>query len=349
MFDHELAGAEIVEAQSELAHVNETWRNPERKVFVASENQELSYKECYDRDITLSREIFDEVSQVADMEIPPQKYLLFVDMAHPGAMGSEKTKLIDPDRLAKAYEAETGSPEVTQDFQSANMRYVFGFKPNDTRFVTVKPFQEEMPLDLSDCVGVILSGSEANIKDELMPERIAMTNKVMQFIHKAKELNIPMFGICFGSQLLNSVFRAKIDWIRDIDNNNVTEETGLVLLHKTETGSLPGSPLEKLPSQFYVHANHKQEVLKDSMPEDLEILASSDTSQVQIVKLKNSDVVWAIQNHIECGDARADVISDMFEETKKDEMLFQGESSKARRVICPHFLRTAGKFARTVS
>lgn len=342
----EIVEPEVAEQQLELARCNETWRDSNQTVWVELAGRELTYSECYDRDIALSREIFVEVSKVADLEIPPGKYILFVDMANPGSMGNPKIKLIDPDRLAKVYQAETGRPDVTQDFQSANMRFCFGFNPEDVRFVTVKPFEQDMPSDLSDCVGIILSGSEANIKDEQVPERIAMTNKVIEFIKRAKDLQIPMFGICFGSQLLNSVFRAQVDWIRDLDGNNVSEETGLVLLQKTALGSQPGSPLEQLADQFYVHANHKQEVLKDSMPGELEILASSDTSQVQIVRLKNSDTVWAIQNHIECGDTRADAVNDMHGLNNQDEKLFQGESSKARRVLCPHFLRTAGKFAR---
>ena len=333
--------------EERVAQVNETWNNPNFKVLVKSEQRELTLPECYDLEIKLSQEIFKEVSEVADLEIPPQKYILFVDMANPGSMSNPKVKLIDAIRLSKVYEAETGDGDINQDFTSANMRHCFGFKAADARFVTVKPFVQDMPTNLTDCVAVILSGSEANIKDETIPERIAMTDKVVKFIHQAKELQIPMFGICFGSQLLNSVFRAEVDWIRDVDNNDVTEETGLVLLKKTELGSQVGSPLEQLPNEFYVHANHKQEVLRDSMPENLEVLASSETSQVQIVKLKNSDVIWAIQNHIECGDARADVIDDMYGVDKRDQLLFQGESSKARRVLCPHFLRTAGKFARS--
>ena len=326
--------------------VNEFWHDPNHKIWVAAEGRELTLQECYDREIRLSQEIFAEVSAVADLEIPPQKYILYVDMVNPGSMGNPQIKLIDPERLAKVYEAETGDSDVNQDFTSANIRHCFGFRANDARFVTVKPFFEDMPTDLSNCIGIILSGSEANIKDETVSERVLMTNKVIEFIHHAKDLEIPMFGICFGSQLLNSVFRAKVDWIRDLENNTVTAETGLVLLKKTDLGNRPDSPLEKLPDEFYVHANHKQEVLRDSMPEDLEVLASSDTSQVQIVKLKNSDVVWAIQNHIECGDTRADILDDLHGLINKDKKLFQGESSKARRVLCPHFLKTAGKFAR---
>ncbi len=330
----------------ESAVVNRDWYDLNHKIFVTPEGHELTLQECYDRDIKLSQEIFDEVSSVADLEIPPGKYILFVDMVNPGSMGSPQIQSVDPERLAKVYKAETGDSDINQDFSSANMRHCFGFQRGDARFVTVKPFFEDMPSDLSNCIGIVLSGSEANIKDETVPERIAMTNKVVEFISLAKDLKIPMFGICFGSQLLNSVFRAKVDWIRDSVDDHLTEETGLVLLKKTEIGNLPGSPLEQLPEQFYVHANHKQEVLRDSMPEDLEILASSDTSHVQIVKLKKSDIVWAIQNHIECGDTRADMLSDMHGQITKDEMLFQGESSKARRVLCPHFLKTAGKFAR---
>ena len=336
---------EATSVEEQVAQANETWNNPNFKVFVKSEGRELTLQECYDLEIKLSQEIFAEVSQVANVEIPPEKYILFVDMANPGSMSNPKIKLIDTKRLSKVYEAETGDGDINQDFTSANMRHCFGFKAGDPRFVTVKPFIQDMPTNLEDCVGIILSGSETNITDEVIPERIAMTDKVVKFISYAKELGIPMFGICFGSQLLNSVFRAKVDWIRDVENNDFTEETGLVLLKKTELGSRAGSPLEQLPNEFYVHANHKQEVLRDSMPDNLEVLASSDTSQVQIVKLKDSDVVWAIQNHIECGDTRADVIDDMYGIAKNDPMLFQGESSKARRVLCPHFLRTAGKFA----
>lgn len=335
---------EINDSPEHRAEVNRTWRNGDYKIFVKSEQESLTLPECYDRDIVRAKEIFNKVEAVANQTIQADKYLLFVDMANPGGMGHVNVKLADPDRLAKMYEAETGSPDLTQDFQSANMRYCFGFKPGDARFRTVKPFHESLPTNLKDCVGIILSGSEANIKDEVIPARVKMIERVTELVKMGKQQNIPMFGICFGSQLLSSIFRAEIAWIKESPHEN-DEETGLVLLHKTTAGMLPSSPLAQLPNEFYVHANHKQEVIKDSMPDELEILASSDTSQVQIVQLKASDMVLAIQNHIECGDTRADVLNNIHDIVTDDPELFQGKSTLAREVLCPYFLRTAGKYA----
>lgn len=338
--------SELNDSPEHRAEVNRTWRDSDYKIFIESENKHLTLPECYDREITRAKEIYNKVEAVANQAITQEKYLLFVDMANPGGMGSPNVKLADSDRLAKVYEAETGSPDTTQDFQSANMRYCFGFQPGDARFRTVKPFHESLPTDLKDCVGIILSGSEANIKDEVVPERVQMIKDVSELVKMGKQGNIPMFGICFGSQLLNSIFRAEVAWIKESPHEK-DEETGLVLLHKTSAGMLPNSPLAQLPNEFFVHANHKQEVIKDSMPDELEILASSDTSQVQIVQLKESDMVLAIQNHIECGDVRADLLNNIHDIATDDPVLFQGKSTQAREVLCPYFLRTAGKYSQT--
>jgi hypothetical protein len=124
----------------ESSVVNREWHDFNHKIRVTGEGRELTLQECYDRDIQLSQEIFNEVSSVADLEIPPNKYILFVDMVNPGSMGSPQIQSVDPDRLAKVYEAETGDSDINQDFSSANMRHCFGFRAGDVRFVTVKPF-----------------------------------------------------------------------------------------------------------------------------------------------------------------------------------------------------------------
>ncbi len=339
---------EIVNSNQEKESlINKRWRDEEVKLWNEEEVRALSLKECYEREIVHSRYLFEEVKKVADQEIPEGVYVLFVDMTHPGFMKRPEALLLDKERLSKIYEAETGSPDTTQDFQSANMRYCFGFLPHDSRFKTVKPFYENLPEDVSHCVGIILSGSEAYIKDDPDEEHIAMTKKVFHFVQKVKELGIPLFGICFGSQLIGSVCNASIDWIYDTETSHERGESGLVLLYKTEKGKQKGSPLEHLPDTFYVHANHKQEIKKENMPDTLEVLASSQTSQVQIVSVKESETILAIQNHIECGDTRADAIDDILGRDVRNDKLFQGESSKARQVLCPHFLRSSGTYARS--
>jgi GMP synthase-like glutamine amidotransferase len=335
-------------AHEKEALINKRWRDEGVKLWSEEEGRALSLKECYEREIVRSKLLFEEVRKVADQEVPQGLYVLFVDMTHPGFMKRPEALQLDPDRLSKIYEAETGSPDSSQDFQCANIRYCFGFTPGDARFRTVKPFYEALPEDLSGCVGVILSGSEAYIKDDPDEERTLMTQKVLVFVQKVKEVGIPLFGICFGSQLIGSVCSASVDWIYDTNTSHERGESGLVLLYKTEAGKEKGSPLEHLPDTFYVHSNHQQEIKKESMPDTLEVLASSQTSQVQIVRVKESETILAIQNHIECGDTRADAIDDVLGRDVRNDKLFQGESSKARQVLCPHFLRSVGKYARSL-
>lgn len=326
--------------------INKRWRDESIKLWNEEEGRALSLKECYEKEIERAKHIFEEVSLVANREVPEGFYVLFVDMTHPGFMKRPEVRALDAERLAKIYEAETGSSDTTQDFQSANMRYCFGFLPSDSRFRTLHAFEDPFPEDLSRCVGVVLSGSEAYIKDETNKERVQMTERVFVFLQRVQKAGIPLFGICFGSQLIGSLYRAGVDWIYDDESLHLKGESGLVLLYKTEAGKEKGSPLEHLPDAFYVHANHQQEIKKDHMPEELVVLASSQTSQVQIVRLKDAETILAIQNHIECGDTRADAIDDVLGREIRSENLFQGHSSKARRVLCPHFLRSVGVYAR---
>lgn len=324
--------------------INHAWRDESFTLTLFATGENCTLRECYVREVVRAKEVFTQVSRVVSQEIPEGSYILFVDMAHPGFMQHPEIQMVDKDRLSLVYEAETGNADITQDFQSANMRFCFGFDPYDTRFVTVKPFIEELPDDLHACVGIILSGSETNIKDETNNDRLEMTQKVALFVARAQALGIPLFGICFGAQLLTSMLHAHIQWVHD--TKEVEGESGLVMLQKTEKGKRVGSLIEHLPDTFYVHANHRQQIDPTHLPFDLEVLASSKTSQVQIVQSKKDNMIIAVQNHIECGDTRGDLASDIGRNHIRDMQLFQGESIKARAVLCPKFLQIAGEFAR---
>lgn len=329
------------------AKYNIAWRDPRYTVYIDELGSELTFPECYKREVLHSRLIFEETHSVVNDDIPPDFYVLYVDMVIAGVTGNPAFKYIDLDRKQLMFEAETGSTDVTQDFYEGNMRHCLGFNTGDQRFRVVHALREPMPTDLRGCVGVVLSGSEANVKDEIYPERVEMTKKVSAFLRHLGDRGIPLLGICFGSQLLNQSLDAEVDWIRDLESGDKKIETGLILHTKTDAGRRPGSPIEHLPDQFYVHAHHSQEVLHESVPASLEVLAKSDTSHVQIVQSTNhAMLVLTIQNHIECGDTRADVLRDFEGVAGIPEKLFQAETNKARRVLFIHFLHTAGAYAR---
>ena len=99
-----------------------------------------------------------------------------------------------------------------------------------------------------------------------------------------KEMNVPILG-CLGHQIIANVFggetkSAEIESYAQIDLN-IEKETGI---------------FENIGNTLTVWASHKDEVI--TLPEDFEILASSDKCSIEAMKHENKDI-YGIQFHPE--------------------------------------------------
>lgn len=100
-----------------------------------------------------------------------------------------------------------------------------------------------------------------------------------------KEMDVPILGICLGHQVIANVFggetkSAEIESYAQIDLN-IEKEIGI---------------FDGVGKSLTVWASHKDEVI--TLPEDFEIIASSDKCAIEAMKHKDKEI-YGIQFHPE--------------------------------------------------
>ncbi len=323
---------------------NKIWRDSNFKVTI--EEEVFTLKELYDREIEISKKIHEKTKKVTKEQIPMGKYILYVNLVETGTMGSEKIEYIDQDRLKKVYEAETGSGVIDKEnFQSKNMSYCLGFDAGDDRFRTMEAFTEEVSSNFNEnCVGIVFSGSEVDMKDDKNKEHQKAIKKVVALANQATSLGIPMLGICFGGQMLASTMKAEIDWVMDPENPEERKRVvGLNYVNKTNAEN---TLLVDLPPKFPGAENHGQEIIEKTLPKNAVILAKSETGTPEIVLCKEDGkfFILCLQFHAEVGPTRLEMVQSGFGvDIAPIEKIFSYEANLAREKIFPIFLTKCGE------
>jgi len=320
--------------------LNKFWRDENFKIEI--DGSFYTLKECYDQVVTRTKKIFHDTHEVMEQEIPKDTYILYVDATWRNMMKNPEIPLIDEDRLMKVLEAETGSAQMLPEtFQADTMRYCLGFTKEDTRFKSWNPYTEDTPEDLSHCVGIVFSGSEANLKEETHPERNAMIEKVRMLIRQSKENNIPKFGICFGGQVLSNEEGSEIDWVTDAQGtrNRISGMQAIFIENNDKEG------IDGMPQKFFVAENHEQEIKINHLPH-AKILAKDAHGGNEIIRFENTNTT-CLQFHPEVSSNRIDIAESIKYPEKNPETIFQNDANIAREILFPLFLKEAGNFART--
>lgn len=322
------------EAEKKAEIQNKFWRDQETRAEIKGEM--LTLKECHERATAEAREIFQGTHELMEAEIPAGKYILYINSTISGVLSRPEIKYIDQDRLEKVREMDTGEKLPTEEFQADNIRYCLGINKGDPRFKFLNAFQDDLPEDLSDCAGIVFSGSEANLKDETIPAHLAMIKKVEDLVRRSTTLPVPIpkLGICFGAQLLAHEEGATIDWVKK--NNEKEEIVGIREMKITEEGRQ--SPiLEGLAGTLPVAERHQQEISRQELPGDVNVLAESEDGAVEIIYFPQSDSLGT-QGHIEVGPGRMAIISsDPLTVFKTD--IFEG-----RKRLFRAFLKNIGTY-----
>jgi GMP synthase (glutamine-hydrolysing) len=129
----------------------------------------------------------------------------------------------------------------------------------------------------------LITGSGA-----MVSERLNWSERSADWLRDAAHAGQPLFGICYGHQLLAHALGGSVDY------NPRGREMGTVsvaLSAHAGNDALFG----ELPTRFDAHATHMQSVLK--LPEDATVLASSDKDDCQAFRWR--DRVWGVQFHPE--------------------------------------------------
>ncbi|SEA40870.1 GMP synthase (glutamine-hydrolysing) [Desulfuromusa kysingii] len=149
------------------------------------------------------------------------------------------------------------------------------------------------------CAGVVITGSHAMVTDHL-----PWSVKLEQWIPSLLDAQVPLFGICYGHQLLAQATGG------DVGFHPQGKEIGTVSIQLNP--ECVSDPLfQSLPTSFLVHTTHSQTVL--SLPPGAICLASNDFEPNHAFRL--GDCAWGVQFHPEYnGDIMRSYVQEQAEE-----------------------------------
>lgn len=141
-------------------------------------------------------------------------------------------------------------------------------EPRRIRVVDVESGESLPPP--GEVAGALITGSAA-----MVTERAAWSERTAGWIRDAMDVELPMFGVCYGHQLMAHALGGRVDYLPG------GREIGTVTIRMLDTAG--NDPLtDKLPSEFRAHATHEQSVLE--LPKGATALASSSRDPHHLVR-----------------------------------------------------------------
>ncbi|MBA4369096.1 MAG: GMP synthase [Desulfobacterium sp.] len=168
---------------------------------------------------------------------------------------------------------------------------------------------------VQECAGVVITGSHFMVTDNL-PWSVKLEEWVLSLLHTG----IPLFGICYGHQLLAQAAGGQVGF------HPHGEEIGTV-----EVELLPdcvNDPVfQSLPQSFLVHVTHEQTVLR--LPTGAIRLAANTYEPNHAFRLRGW--AWGVQFHPEYS---TDILRSNIRE-QKDELEAAGRSGRESGRLFP--------------
>jgi GMP synthase (glutamine-hydrolysing) len=179
---------------------------------------------------------------------------------------------------------EMGTPpdNVINDVGYQSRWFIEILDLKEDQFLIIRPeMGEQLPL-LEQCCGAIISGSWSMVSD-----RLPWSELVAEWIRTAYAGELPLFGVCYGHQLMAHALGGVVDY------NPLGKEQGLktISLVNKETDPL----LLDLSASFPAWLCHSQTVLE--APAMATVLASSTQDSHQI--LRYNSCCYSVQFHPE--------------------------------------------------
>ncbi|HET8819373.1 MAG TPA: glutamine amidotransferase [Xanthomonadaceae bacterium] len=139
------------------------------------------------------------------------------------------------------------------------------------------------PPDTRGFVGAIITGSAA-----MVSHREDWSERAAGWLRGAADAGLPLFGICYGHQLLAHALGGRVD------DHPHGREMGTIQVDVLPAAA--GDPLfDGLPDRFAAHATHLQTVLES--PPGATVLARSAHDACQAFRWR--DAAWGVQFHPE--------------------------------------------------
>jgi GMP synthase (glutamine-hydrolysing) len=160
-----------------------------------------------------------------------------------------------------------------------------GLAPAQLRSVSPFTVKIEPPL-LADIDAVIIGGSDTSVLDEF-----PWTNSIIRLIHQIAEVKMPLFGSCWGHQMIAQAFGGEV--VSDVNR----KEMGSIEVKLTPLGT-QDELFGRFPATFTAQSGHKDHVSR--LPVNIESLAYSELSPYQGIRVKELPIYGA-QFHADMG------------------------------------------------
>jgi len=140
--------------------------------------------------------------------------------------------------------------------------------PDQVRIIDVTA-GERLPAP-GDVAGALITGSAA-----MVTERAAWSELTAGWIRNAMDAELPMFGICFGHQLMAHALGGRVDYLPG------GREIGTLPI-KFLADAPPDVLTEGMPASFRAHTTHEQSVVE--APRESTVLARSDRDPNHLIR-----------------------------------------------------------------
>lgn len=141
---------------------------------------------------------------------------------------------------------------------------------------------EQLP-EARTCRGIVITGSAAMVSD-----RHPWSEYTAQWLRAAMKAGVPIFGICYGHQLLAHALGGHVDY------HPRGREMGTKVIHRAPA-ALDDELFNILPERFPAHVTHMQSVLR--LPAGSEVLAWNPFEAHHAVRF--APRAWGVQFHPE--------------------------------------------------
>ena len=158
--------------------------------------------------------------------------------------------------------------------------------------VSIRMDREDIPeIDFSLYSGIIIGGGPWNTylpDDQKSSEQRKAETSLVPLLHRVLEEDIPLFGICYGMEILVVCTGGKET------HERYGESAGAVDIELTKEGK-QDLLLQGLPETFRAFVGHKEAC--DALPSEAIWLATSEKCPYQMMRIKNN--IYATQFHPE--------------------------------------------------
>lgn len=195
-------------------------------------------------------------------------------------------------------------------------RYVTGVREFADAVPVILPgfaVPEDAPLALARLDGVLLTGSAANMAPEFYqgpddargPFDRTRDNTAIALISAARQLGVPLYGICRGLQEINVALGGSLrdqrnDQDREIAHHS-RDEAGLeeMFAQAHQVDIAPGSSLSQMLETSRIEVNSVHYQMIDRLGDGLRVEATADDGVVEAVAARDGSPLFAVQWHPE--------------------------------------------------